>query len=187
VKILKLFVVSLGLAGTLVAGQIGALTPSPLPLVALGGPVVVYWAGSSAAFQSQFFLVQPTTVGPFFNNSSSTIGDSLTLGSFSTGTVLKFELDVLTTGNQFFTGPASGNPDGIVHAAYAGWAADTTIAVNGVLVGFEDVFNAGPGILDYDDNKFVITGAIPAPEPASWMLIACGLGAAAGFSRRYRR
>jgi hypothetical protein len=75
----------------------------------------------------------------------------------------------------------------MVHAAYAGWAADTTIAVDGVLVGLEDVFKAGSGLLDYDDNMFVITGAIPAPEPASWMLIACGLGAAAGFSRRYRR
>lgn len=149
--------------------------------------MVVYWAGSGAAFESQFFLVAPTTVGPFFNNSSSTIGDSQTLGIFPTGTVLTFKLDVLSTGNQFFTGPASGNPDGMVHAAYAEWAADTTIAVDGVLVGLEDVFEAGSGLLDYNDNMFVITGAIPAPEPASWMLIACGIGAAAGFSRRYRR
>jgi hypothetical protein len=48
--------------------------------------------------------------------------------------------------------------------------------VNGIFVGFEDLF--GGGDFDYDDNNFVfsnVTSAAVAPEPASLLLLGSGL------------
>ncbi len=54
------------------------------------------------------------------------------------------------TGDDFFSGPASLNPDGIAHAKV-----DDTFALNTSYVGFEDLFNGGDK--DYDDLKISLT------------------------------
>lgn len=170
------------------ASGIGPLTPTATELIAQGGQVVIYFAGESAAFDSVLNLIDPPGFAgnPFFQNHSTPIGASLNLGSYAFGTVLRFRLDVTSTGNSFFTGPAAGNPDGLIHVAHQTWVADPpgpgAIPVGGILVGFEDIL--GGGDLDFNDNMFVFTnvlsrevppGVAEVPEPISMLLIGTGM------------
>jgi hypothetical protein len=108
------------------------------------------------------------------------VGSSSNLGAFAAGTELVFHLHVLTTGDDFFTGPASRNPDGAVHAQGSLWAGTPGIPTAGVLVGFEDLF--GGGDADFNDFQFVVTNAAlvdaaSVPEPSTLLLLASGLTA----------
>jgi hypothetical protein len=181
-KIALLFILTLASA---FAGPISSLTPTEVELVATGGEVFVYFAGSTAGNDSVLNLISPTTVGPFFPNHSTPAGTELSLGTFNAGDVLRFRLDNLTSGFSYFTGPAAGNPDGVIHVAHAGWAADGLIPYDGVLVGFEDLY--GGGDLDYDDNTFVfrnVSSSVITPEPASFVLACAGLAAVLIARRR---
>jgi hypothetical protein len=169
----------------LFAARITPLIPTESELVATGGEVIVYFAGSTASLDSVLNLISPVNVGPFFPNQTTPVGTALSLGTFVAGDILRFRLDV-SSGQSYFSGPASGNPDGVIHVAHAEWAADATIPVNGTLVGFEDLF--GGGDLDYDDNSFVFTNVrspTSVPEPSSLMLAGAGV-LALGLLRRRR-
>ena len=170
----------------LIAGPITARTPTAAELVASGGEVVVYFAGETASLDSTLTLITPVTIGAFFPNHGTAVGTLLSLGTFAAGTVLRFRLDV-SSGNSFFSGPASGNPDNTLHVAHAQWASDATIPVDGILVGFEDL--PGGGDLDYDDNMFVFSNVRPAgvPEPSSFLLGAAGVGVLMLLRRRRAR
>ena len=148
-----------------------------LTLTAAGGNVDVFFAGSDAGFDSEVFLSSPNVQGPFFPNHSTSIGQSEALGAFTVGTELIFRLHVLTTGDDFFTGPAGRNSDGVVHATFTPWAGTLNIPA-GILVGFEDLRLGGDR--DFNDVQFVVHGAqltssSVTPEPASLMLFGTGL------------
>ena len=154
-------------------------------LVAMGGAVTVHFAGSDAAFDSFLFLSEPVERGPLFPNHSTPIGDSATLGTFERGEELIFGLHVVTTGDEFFTGPADRNADGVVHAAVVPFFGTQEIPTRGLLVGFEDLFTGGDA--DFNDFQVVVENVKVAgtPEPASLML--CGIGSAVIALRRKRR
>jgi uncharacterized membrane protein YgcG len=146
------------LAGTAVLVGLLAAPAQATPileqtLIATGGDVVVTFMTSGAGYTSELFLDGPVgdETGAIFNNSTTDLGSSVNLGSFAAGTELVFKLLVQQTGDAFFTGDASRNLDGLVHALMES-------AAGQVLVGFEDLY--GGGDLDYDDLVFAFANVI---------------------------
>ncbi len=67
-------------------------------------------------FSNDLYYESETGSVFLFNNKSSTVGAQVNLGKFPIGTELVFRLRVTDTGTDFFTGPASRNPDNRAHA-----------------------------------------------------------------------
>src|SRR5262245_30385730 len=109
------------------------------PVIVSGpGDIIATYQGNSAAYSNDLYLFTDDSVADndifLFNNHSSSVGATVNLGSFALGTELIFRLHVNNTNSDYFTGPASRNPDGEFHArVQANWDADTT------LVSFEDL------------------------------------------------
>ncbi len=179
-------VLSVGLlfAAVVFAGPVGPVSLAGDEILALGGQVDVYFVGQTAGFDSVINLTSPVFIGPFFHNHLTAPGTMLTLGTFAAGTPLIFRLDVLNTGISFFTGPASRNPDNIVHAGITTWVSDSFIPADGLRVGFEDLLNGGD--LDFDDNLFVFANVRQStvPEPGTCVLLSAALGVIAVARRR---
>ena len=169
------FAVSLGLASLLASPA--ALAGPGDPAIAGGGEIVVTFESASAAFDS---LILVNGGVPFFPNHATAPGSTVSIGTFAAGTVLDFALMVVNTGNVFHTGPAAGNPDGVIHAVvtYNFGAPGTT------RVGFEDIL--GGGDLDYNDYIFSFRSVAAVPEPETNVLMLAGLMAVAWLARRRR-
>ena len=92
-----------------------------------------------------------------------------------------FRLHVNTTGDDFFTGPRSSNPDGEFHARVQdNWLPDTT------LVGFEDRYNSFDR--NFNDLSSSYSNTVAAiPEPESYAMLLVGLGVIGAIARRGRR
>src|SRR5438105_14136119 len=91
--------------------------------VSVTGDVIASFVGSDAGYTSELILDTPgNSLGVIFINHSTLPGTTHNLGTFAAGTELIFRIHVLNTGNDFFTVPASRNPDtvphAIVHSAY---------------------------------------------------------------------
>src|SRR2546426_488679 len=126
-------------------------------IVGSSADIVATYQGNSAAFSNDLYLERDSSGNPgfdgnqandlfIFNNHASAVGSTLDLGSFAPGTELIFRLHVNNTGNNFYTGPASRNPDDHTHARVQdSWMPSET------LVSFEDLFN---GPFEYNDLSF---------------------------------
>jgi hypothetical protein len=125
-------------------------TPIYGTMIATGGNVVVTFDSNDAAYMSELFLdgAYGDELGVLFNNKTTAVGTSMNLGSFAAGTELVFKLIVHETGDVFYTGADSRNPDSVAHAMVYGGEEQ-------VLIGFEDVF--GGGDFDYNDLMFAFT------------------------------
>jgi hypothetical protein len=147
-------------------------------IVANTGSVTATYLGHTARISNDLYLESPTnSLGLIFNNHATPVGTTFNLGTFTAGTELLFRLHAHESGagnlteRDYFTGPATRNPDGIAHAFV-----DDQYALNSTYVGFEDVY--GGGDLDYDDLKFSFTNtrAETLPVPATLFLLGTGLG-----------
>lgn len=157
---------------------------------AVGGEVSVAFEGSEAAYDLRLYQSNADSQGPFFPNHATPVGTSRSLGIFLPGTELAFMLDVVTTGYRFFTGPASANPDGVVHAIAEEFTGTPVIPMSGVRVAFEDLLGGGDG--DFNDFSFVVSNVAlksssPVPEPSTLLLVGTGIAAAVRARQRRRK
>lgn len=158
-------------------------------------PIIATYLGNSAAFSDDLLLALGPTGQPgldgnlandlfIFNNQTSLVGSTFSLGSFAPGTELIFRLFVHNTNEQYYSGPAGRNPDNMAHArVQSNWQPGTT------LVSFEDLLNDPEGARGFNDLSFSFTNTVAAtaaPEPATFVLLAGGLlfvGVVAGKRR----
>lgn len=164
----------------------------PLPTYNLvlsnGGDAKATYVGFSAADTDTVELSMSGT--PFFINKTTPMGTVHDLGTFSKGVEIPFELTNLNTHMNYFTGPGSRNPDGLVHAFVGNdptqiYGFDTLPlstrdfaismeAPDVIFVGFEDL----PGNIsdfDYNDLVFAVTtfpGSVMEPSTFALLLVA---------------
>ncbi|MDH3210379.1 MAG: PEP-CTERM sorting domain-containing protein [Burkholderiaceae bacterium] len=148
-----------------------------LLVIASGGNVTATYQGNSASYSNDLYLENTGTF--VFNNHANIPGDTVDLGAFAAGTELKFRMHVNNTGDDFFTGPASRNPDSSTHARV-----QTNWQPGEALVSFEDLFN---GPFDYNDLSFSFTNTVAGvPEPSTYALLMAGLACVSVIARRRR-
>ncbi len=190
---------ALGVMTALVVGVVSAPQQAhALPVLggeifANGGTVTVEILPKSASFTDHLFLDPPPGAGPALPIATNNdVGSIFNLGSFAAGTELVFGIKVEdtefsppgTTLFEYRMGPASRNPDGVIHETVDFVDASTAI------VSFEDKNTGTPGYdNDLNDTIFKFVGVAPEnpiPEPASMVLF--GLGAlGAGLLRGRKR
>ena len=135
-------------------------------VTAAGGEVYVYgnqeiiatFYNGSADYHSRLSLVSPDEV--FIGQQNNTPdGTEVSLGTFTKGQKLIFSLAVPDTGATWYSGPASENTDGFVHARIV--QAETQLWYGG----FEDLVFAGDK--DYNDVCFSIRGDVSLQDPGT--------------------
>lgn len=148
--------------------------------VASDGDVIATYQGVSpgTVYSNDLYLDSPANaLGILFNNKTSTVGDTVNLGTFTAGRELIFRLHVNDTGDDFFTGPGSRNPDGLPHARVNDMFSPTE-----TLVEFEDLFGTPEGDEGFNDLFFSFTNLTlePAPVPEPSMMAVFGVLAVIG-------
>jgi hypothetical protein len=156
------------------------------------GTVTASYQGSGASFSNDLYLMLDAAGKPgndsnpandilLFNSHSSSVGETRDLGVFAGGTALPLRMHVIDTGHDYFTGPASLNPDGEFHArAQNNWLPDTT------LVSFEDIFHSFDR--NFNDLSSSFSNTIAAiPEPESYALLLAGLGVIGALAHHRRK
>ena len=149
-----------------------------LAVIASGGEVIAKYEGNSAGYSNDLFF----GLEFIFNNHATPVGSTFSLGNFAAGTELVFRLHVNNTGDNWYTGAASRNWDGLFHARVQNnWQPGTT------LVSFEDLAGDPEGVNGFNDLSFSFTNtqSSSVPETSSLMLLLAGLGLV-GFARRKR-
>jgi hypothetical protein len=100
-----------------------------------------------AVFTSDLYLAIPGKPAINFGTNRD-VGRVTQLGKIDVGTEVIFKITVRNTGDTFFSGPASRNPDGVAHA-------DVECLANGVVrFSFEDL--RGGGDQSYNDLRFEV-------------------------------
>ena len=182
-----------------IMGSLAALTLAAVlaqPAVALpilggqlfysGGDVTVTSLPVSSAFTSELGLYNASFSRLLNIMNDEPSGTTVTfnpgtLFGFLSGQELIFGISILDTGDEFFMGAATRNPDDIAHATVDDQGSS-------IIVGFEDLL--GGGDLDFDDNRFSFTAGVvdhPVPEPTTTGLLGLALLPLGFLSRKRAR
>lgn len=187
------------LADSIPYPNIGQLAPANSFTAVADGPVVGYFAGTSASFDDSIQLwdvTQNTFSGFLLPNHGSVIGAPVTFLSVNAGDVLVFILHDVTTGefeDSIDNGgiPTTWSRDGYNHAystAYDGSIPGLPADLTGIFIAMEDISVPDSGLAYHAESLVVTNIAIdpPAvtPEPSTFVLLGTGLLGAAGVLRR---
>ena len=112
-------------------------------------PIAVEYTGTSAGYTSSLWLDEPREIH-LATGHTTTPGNQVSLIDLQPGVELRFRIDVLSTGDTFYSGPAYRNPDGQSHVAV------TYVGECHWRIGFEDMY--GGGDQDFDDITLTISG-----------------------------
>jgi hypothetical protein len=181
------YFVSNAQAGTIPYPSPGTPNPITYTFTAAGtGDVTAYFYGNNgAAFTDSIGMIDGVTTNPYgLDNQTSTIGESLVLGSVTAGDVLTFYLNVFTNGINslpnyiVYSNPAlnpavPGSSVPYLNEVYATAFSASSPFPAGVYLGFED----GTGS-NYVAEQVVLTNVNVAatPLPGALPLFAGGLG-----------
>jgi hypothetical protein len=166
-------------------------------LFSTGGDITITVLANTAAFTNNLnlYLFFPSTSSPLFIAQNHNLGATVNLtGSFlssqgiEAGDELVFGIFVVNTGNTFFMGPSSRNPDGLIHNRLNVVSPGSPFVAD---VGFEDLFGPPPfSDRNFNDTVFRFQGALavqPVPEPATLVSLGTGALCLMGYARRRRR
>lgn len=154
------------------------------------GTIGAYFYDESAGYTNTLTLLvngvmTPESAAGVLNNHASSKGDFVNLGHVHAGDVLTFQLNVLTTGETFYS-DKSLNSDGINHVYSTSFSGDAIHGIPaGTYIGFEDLRNGGD--LDYNDETFVFTNVSSVPESETYAMLLTGLGLMSFISLRRRK
>lgn len=190
---------------------VGSFTAGAFPIAPLGtegfvvivagpDPIVATYEGNSASYSNDLYLALDAGGSPgddgntandlfIFNNHTSPVGSTANLGSFTAGTELIFRLHVNDTGYDYFTGPASRNPDNKFHARV-----QTDFLPSTTLVSFEDLYDTPEFPGGFNDLSFSFVNTVgrstppgAVPEASTVIPAVVVLGLAAWRFRRWPR
>jgi hypothetical protein len=150
-------------------------------------PITVDILGSDSSIDNQIFWTADggLTLNPVgIDNDASVTG--FVVGSFAPGTRIDF--GVTNQWGRFMNGPASGNPDGLVHAKMID-------NFDNIILSFEDL--PGGGDKDFNDAIFHVHGVtaqlsegetpLPVPVPGALWLMSTALLGILSFPKRLRQ
>jgi hypothetical protein len=135
-------------------------------VVSKTGEVIIRYLGHTATYSNDLYLdLPPNDLGILFNNFASKVGEAKKLGVFPAGTELIFRLHVNDTGRDYYSGPASRNPDDKPHVIV-----DDGFSPNETAIYFEDLLETPEYPGGFNDLGFAFTNVevgFPSPEEAS--------------------
>jgi hypothetical protein len=184
----------IGFVVVVVCLVLGASSSQAMPVlganvyVSTTGDVIAEFLGSDAGYNNLLYLESPAnSLGLIFEGHATPVGTTFNLGSYTAGTELIFRMRS-GGGYDYYTGPASRNPDGLAHAVV-----DDAYAPGKTYVGFEDMF--GGGDRDYNDITYAFSNVQITPPPitsvpdmaATLRLLASSFFGLAALSRRLRK
>lgn len=157
-------------------------TPNPVTYAFTAqstGTLTAYFAGSSATFEEEVgLLINGVDTGVLgLDDHTSSIGDSLDLGSVTAGDTLTFLDKIFDTGETWYSNPAL-NSDGGNHVYSTSVSANQVYPGSpaGTYVAFEDE-EFGGSDYNYFDDTFVFTNAAinpSVPEASTWAMTLAG-------------
>lgn len=170
----------------------GKLNPTLYSFTALStGTIDAYFYGSTASYENTISMlvngqVTSESAAGLLNNQASSIGQVVNLGSVMAGDMLTFRLNVLSTGDVFYS-DSTLNIDGINHVYATAFSGDIGAHIPaGTYLAFEDL--NGGGDKNYNDENFVFTNLTAAvPEPKSYAMVLAGLGLMGTVAHRRKK
>jgi len=153
------------------------------------GTIGAYFDGSTAGYDNNLSMlvngvVTSETISGVLDNHASAIGNFVNLGSVTAGDTIVFRLNVLSTGDSWFSNKSLNN-DGVNHVYSTSFSGDVPNKIpKGTFLSFEDL--RGGGDLNYNDENFVFTNISAVPEPETYGMMLMGIGLI-GFVARRRK